>query len=273
MLAKFNETMEPLYMLLKEIEDIRLTAELLDPDIDSRVEAANHVYDGSFSQGKWADKRKGLGGPYGHLMGTMDGNFNVKIEDAAAAAAAASNLPKKEQPIWMVESTISGASTFESKGGAGGGGGKLVNGNHQSANHTSAAIIETLDLNSLNGIEFESEQSKEVLQAVLVNEGKHLDAERWSRLSKVFGFKEEEEPFDPLANPPPPVIEVKEEPMDGDWTIENVDFFETLPKINVSGQPVPISSLSDEHICLMSDHEKQDYIRVAQQIYSAFFDI
>lgn len=282
MLAKFNETMEPLYMLLKELDDIRYPPELLDPDIPTpQDQQANHVYDGSFAQGKWADKSKGLRGPYGAMMGLPDGPFNVKIEDAATAAAAASaaaNLPKKEQPIWMVESTISGASSFEAKGGNGAGsGGKLVNGNH----HPGANIIENLDLNSLNGIDLNSDEAKEVFQAILDCEGKQFDRftnERWSRLAKIFGIKSEEEPFDPLANPPPPppTIELKDDPMDDGWpsgSAEHVEFLETLPKVTVCGGPVSIGALTDEHISLMSDHEKQDYIRVAQQIYSSFFDI
>uniref|UniRef100_T1JQD5 Uncharacterized protein n=1 Tax=Tetranychus urticae TaxID=32264 RepID=T1JQD5_TETUR len=31
-LAKFNDQMEPLYMLLKEVEDIKIPADLLEPD-------------------------------------------------------------------------------------------------------------------------------------------------------------------------------------------------------------------------------------------------
>lgn len=254
MLAKFNETMEPLYMLLKEIEDIRLTADLLDPDIDSRVEQTNHVYDGTFSTGKWADKKKGLS-QFGHLLSNNNDNFNVKIEDTSSAQAAQSQQ-KKEQPIWMLESTIAGASNFELNKG------KLANGNAQ--NSASRSIIDTLEL-PLNG-EFGSDQAKEVLEILLSNE--KPNELKWSRLSNIFGFKNEDE-FDGI-----PVI--KEEPVDSmDWSdgIENVDFFETLPKIQVNGRSVSISKITDHHIESMSDQEKQEYIRTAQPIYSAFFDI
>ncbi|KAH9392418.1 General transcription factor IIE subunit 1 [Tyrophagus putrescentiae] len=266
MLAKFNETMEPLYMLLKKLDDIRYPKELLNPDIPTpQNQQANHVYDGSFAQGKWADKSKGLRGPYGAMMGLLDGPFNVKIEDAATAAvtaSAAANLPKKEQPIWMA------------KGGNGAGGSKLVNGNQHHHHHPGANIIENIDLNSLN-----SDETKEVFQAILDCEGKQFDRftnKRWVRLAKIFGIKNEWEPFDPLANLPPPTIELKDDPKDDDWpssSAEHVEFIETLPKVTVCGGQVSIGALTDKHISLMSDHEKHDYICVAQQIYSPFFDI
>ena len=243
-------------MLLKEIEDIRLTADLLDPDIDSRVEQANNAYDGTFSNGKWADKRKGLN-PFGNLLSNNIENFNVKIEDSATAQNAQIQ-PKKEQPIWMVESTISGANTFDSTTKN-----KLVNGNAQNA--SSRPIIDTLEL-PLNG-EFGSDQAKEVLEVLLNNE-KPNDL-KWTRLSKSFGFKNEDEFTIEMT-------QIKEEPCDTmDWSdgIENVDFFDSLPSVCVNGGQISMSKIIDADIEMMNDHEKQDYIRVAQQIYSAFFDI
>lgn len=244
--------MEPLYMLLKEIEDIRLSADLLDPDIDSRVEQANNVYDGTFSTGKWADKKKGIN-PYASLLTNDIQNFNVKIEDSSSTQNS-QNQPKKEQPIWMVESTISGASTFESAKN------KLVNGNVQ--NGSSRPIIDTLEF-PLSG-EYGSDQAKEVLELLLSFE-KPNDL-KWSKMSKYFGFKSEDE----LDSSP-----CKDEDDQMDWSdgIENVDFFDSLPQVKVNGYPVALSKITDSHIGQMNDHEKQDYTRIAQQIYSAFFDI
>ncbi|KAI2805465.1 hypothetical protein RDWZM_008727 [Blomia tropicalis] len=253
MLAKFNETMEPLYMLLKEIEDIRLTADLLDPDIDSRVEQPNQSYDGTFATGKWADKKKGLNS-FGNMLTNDIQNFNVKIEDSSTAQNA-QNQPKKEQPIWMVESTISGANTFESTK-------KSTNGNITST--ASRPIIDTLEL-PLNG-EFGSDQAKEVLEVLLSCE-KPNDM-RWSKISKLFGFKNEDE-----FETSPTTNDEDNNKMDWNDGIENVDFFNSLPTIQVKGGPLLLSNVNDSHIEMMSDYEKQDYIRIAQQIYSAFFDI
>ncbi|KAH7646381.1 transcription factor iie-like protein [Dermatophagoides farinae] len=161
MLAKFNETMEPLYMLLKEIEDIRLTAELLDPDIDSRIEQPQQNYDGTFSTGKWSDKNKGL---FGHAMANMN-HFNVKIDDTDSSNNS-QNQPKKEQPIWMMESTISGAAN--SMGIENGGKmNKMVNGNAMNTSANTRPLIDTIDLPS-SLIELSSEQAKEVLEISII---------------------------------------------------------------------------------------------------------
>lgn len=248
MLAKFNETMEPLYMLLKEIEDIRLSSELLDPDIDSRIEQTNNVYDGTFATGKWADKRKGLNQMNPGLLGNHIQNFNVKIEDSLSPAQD-QNQVKKEQPIWMVESTISGASSFDAFKN------KVVNGNGPSPNQK--PLIDTLELPS-NG-EFSSEQAKEVLELLLSFE-KPNDP-RWLKLARYFGFTI----FDGEAT-------VDTELDTTDATIQSIDLFDST-LIQVKNCHIPLSQISDEHILMMNEQEKQDYVRIAQQIYSNIFDI
>nr|XP_046920038.1 LOW QUALITY PROTEIN: general transcription factor IIE subunit 1-like [Dermatophagoides farinae] len=261
MLAKFNETMEPLYMLLKEIEDIRLTAELLDPDIDSRIEQPQQNYDGTFSTGKWSDKNKGL---FGHAMANMN-HFNVKIDDTDSSNNS-QNQPKKEQPIWMMESTISGAAN--SMGIENGGKmNKMVNGNAMNTSANTRPLIDTIDLPS-SLIELSSEQAKEVLEILLSYE-KPNDP-RWFRICKYFGFANDPDDEGVDFN------DMNDDPMNqnGNNNI-NVDmnFFNHLPFIRVNGHLVSLIDLSDEHIVKMNDMEKQDYIRTAQQLYATVFDI
>lgn len=247
MLAKFNETMEPLYVLLKEIEDIRLTPDLLDPDIDSRIEQ-NQVYDGTFATGKWADKKKGSM-PYGLLSGDNK-NFNVKIEDSSSDAQA-QNQTKKEAPVWMMESTISGASNFDKNRAS-----NVTNG-------MSKPIIDTLDL-PMNE-EFSSEKAKEVLETLL-NWEKPNEL-KWHQISKFFGFVSDMDvpvDSDPSQEPPPPV-DMNE--------IDNIDFFQSLPMVRVNNCLVPLSKVDDDCILMMSEMEKQEYVNIAQQIYAAMFDI
>lgn len=255
MLANFNETMEPLYMLLKEIEDIRLTTDLLDPDIDSRIEQANNVYDGSFATGKWADKKKGLNQPYSNLMMNDIQNFNVKIEDSSTTPQI-QNLPKKEQPIWMIESTISGANSFENIPSKN----KLMNGNIQNSNVR--PILDTLELPS-NG-EFSTDQAKEILELLLSFE--KPNELKWLKIAKIFGFKNEDE-----------FVKMEDDDENDETVftdgIENVDFFNSLPLVRVNNCLLQMSQIEDDHILLMSEQEKQDYIRIAQQIYSTIFDI
>ena len=262
MLAKFNETMEPLYMLLKEIEDIRLTAELLDPDIDSRIEQPQQNYDGTFSTGKWSDKNKGL---FGHAMANMN-HFNVKIDDTDSSNNS-QNQPKKEQPIWMMESTISGAAN--SMGIENGGKmNKMVNGNAMNTSANTRPLIDTIDLPS-SLIELSSEQAKEVLEILLSYE-KPNDP-RWFRICKYFGFANDPDDDGVDFN------DMNDDPMNQNGNNNNINvdmnFFNRLPFIRVNGHLVSLIDLSDEHIVKMNDMEKQDYIRTAQQLYATVFDI
>ncbi|OTF75368.1 Transcription factor IIE-like protein [Euroglyphus maynei] len=258
MLAKFNETMEPLYMLLKEIEDIRLTAELLDPDIDSRIEQPQQNYDGSFSTGKWSDKKKGL---FGNAMANLN-HFNVKIDEADSLNNN-QNQPKKEQPIWMMESTISGATN--SMGIENGGRmNKMVNGNATNSMGNTRPLIDTIELPSSIS-ELTSEQAKEVLEILLSYE-KPNDP-RWFRICKYFGFTND-------PNDEGIVLNEMDDDMENlnDMNVD-MDFFNCLPYIHVNGCPVSLMLLNDEHILQMNEMEKREYIRIAQQLYVTIFDI
>ncbi|UXI17190.1 hypothetical protein NH340_JMT03133 [Sarcoptes scabiei] len=239
MLAKFNETMEPLYMLLKEIEDIRLTSELLDPDIDSRTEkSSNNDYDASFSSGKWSDKNKGLN-PF--IMNNNLNNFNVKIEDNDTSLV--TNQPKKEQPIWMMESTIAGASTVD------GGKSKLSNGSTNVR-----PLIDTIDLPTNS--ELSTEEAKEILEVLLLNE--KPDDYRWAKICEYFGF----EPSEELLN-----VKLEIEEIDSTFSPLN------LPCVHVNGSLIPIAKINDKHIVQMKEYEKQEYIHIAQKIYMEVFDM
>lgn len=242
--------MAPLYLLLKDIEDIRLTADLLDPDIDSRVVQANQTYDGSFSTGKWADKKKGLIGPYASMLN--DNNFNVKIEDASTTTPAQVQ-PKKEQPIWMMESTIAGANSVDNSVAN-----KMVNGDVQI--QSSTATVDPLEL-PLNE-EFASEQAKELLE--LLQKYETSNETRWRRWAKYFGFKIEDD-YE--------VVPIKEEMPDESITMIDADYYSTLPKVKVAGSLLSMTEIEDRHILMMSDFEKNEYIKIAQTIYSSIFDI
>lgn len=254
MLAKFNETMEPLYMLLKEIEDIRLTAELLDPDIDSRIEQSNNNYDGSFSTGKWSDKKKGLNA-FGNSLNNMN-NFNVKINDTNSSSL--QNQTKKEQPVWMLESTISGNNNIDNSKN------KISIGNV--VNSATRPLIGTIEL-PINS-ELSSDQAKEVLESLLLFE-KPNDP-RWFKMAKYFGFHNNADNNDDGM-----INNIKEE-YEQDELME-IDyaqhFINNLPLIKVNNCIISLMNISDEHILIMNEFERQEYIRIAQKIYSAVLDM
>lgn len=98
LLAKFNEQLEHLYMLLREVEDIKLAPEILEPEpvdismirgIDKKANAAH------FGQ-EWS-------GEATRKAGFLVDEARV---DITIGEESNSTVNRKEQPIWMTESTV-----------------------------------------------------------------------------------------------------------------------------------------------------------------------
>lgn len=98
MLAKFNEQLQPLYDLLREVEGIKLSPEILEPepvDIDTirgiirpNEHGVGEVWSGEASRG---------------------GGFAVeetRVDITIGESDTTDTIQKKERPIWMVESTV-----------------------------------------------------------------------------------------------------------------------------------------------------------------------
>lgn len=98
MLAKFNEQLQPLYDLLREVEGIKLSPEILEPepvDIDTirgiirpNEHGVGEVWSGEASRG---------------------GGFAVeetRVDITIGESDTTDTILKKERPIWMVESTV-----------------------------------------------------------------------------------------------------------------------------------------------------------------------
>ncbi|KAG7299410.1 hypothetical protein JYU34_016362 [Plutella xylostella] len=105
LMAKFNEQLEPLYILLREVEGIKLAPEILEPEpvdintirgLTSKTMAARPP--GMEWSGE-ATRSQGL------AVEETRVDISIGEEDAGADA---SKL-RKERPVWMVESTIVGA--------------------------------------------------------------------------------------------------------------------------------------------------------------------
>ncbi len=99
MLAKFNDQMEPLYMLLKEVEDIKIPADLLEPD---PIEVNGSTIKVTTSEGfegmdKWKTKDKS------QFDSVMIKETSIKIEKDGEAVE---EVVKKEQPPWSAEVSV-----------------------------------------------------------------------------------------------------------------------------------------------------------------------
>lgn len=99
LLAKFNEQLEPLYILLREVEGIKLAPEVLEPEpVDiSTIRGLDRKY---FNQ------------PHESWSGEATRNAGFMVEEARVdvtigdEGVSAASTAKKEAPIWMIESTV-----------------------------------------------------------------------------------------------------------------------------------------------------------------------
>lgn len=100
MLAKFNEQLQPLYDLLREVEGIKLAPEVLEPqpvDIDV-IRGLIKPNDGQGNMGVWSGEATRNSSGFAVEETRVDITIGDEIKDTSA--------PKKEQPIWLTESTI-----------------------------------------------------------------------------------------------------------------------------------------------------------------------
>lgn len=108
LLAKFNDQLQPLYDLLREVEDIKLSPECLEPepvDIDS-IRGTN----------KHSNRALGNNGnePW---SGEATRNQGFAVEEARVDVTIGSNnavdaVKSKDRPVWMTESTIVGSDAI-----------------------------------------------------------------------------------------------------------------------------------------------------------------
>uniref|UniRef100_A0A8C5LUZ3 General transcription factor IIE subunit 1 n=1 Tax=Leptobrachium leishanense TaxID=445787 RepID=A0A8C5LUZ3_9ANUR len=109
-LAKFNEQIEPIFVLLKETEDIVLPCELLEPpptDISELVgslepQSNTPVLDLQGQCGRWANRNSSISNLY-----VQNVTINVRENDLKKKG----KEKVKEQPIWMKESTVQAVPT------------------------------------------------------------------------------------------------------------------------------------------------------------------
>lgn len=98
LLAKFNEQLEPLYILLREVEGIKLAPEVLEPEpVD-------------ISTIRGIDKKLSMTNPGQEWSGEATRKSGFLVEetrvDITIGEESNSTVNRKEQPIWMTESTV-----------------------------------------------------------------------------------------------------------------------------------------------------------------------
>lgn len=243
LLAKFNSQLEPLFVLLREVEGIKLAPELLEPepvDLSTILGTDKKKDQGSGNSKQWS-------GEATRNMGfiTDDTKVNVMVGDDAIKEAA---TVIKERPVWMTESTIIT--------------------NDESSSHASVVKEELMDTS-----ESPAQGSDDIMSVLLQHEkrgqgGKgggggvakeQSDSEDSdSDLKQMMREASQSESF----------VNENEETMNS----EDEDDDDEIPVISVGSQKIAISDIDDKIISEMTPQEKQLYIQVYQEYYSSIYD-
>ncbi|XP_054153299.1 general transcription factor IIE subunit 1-like [Oppia nitens] len=269
LVAKFNQTMEPLWLLLKDVEDIRLSNDLLEPEIqvssESGPQTQNNNSNNSMAGRQWTDKNRAINSEYENSVLNDHKNYMVKIEDSntdEANGSADQHLvrAKKEQPSWMLESTVSNINNTINLNSNNDTSITISTTSKTSNKFSSKSMSNLIQTNSFEN----NEPSKEILETLLIHE--KTENNNSSAVSMLLN-----ETTNHLTNSYNNNIDNNEEEIMSEEEEEDND--NQQPIIIVGNQTIPLSEVNDEIISQMTDEERDEYIRLSQQVYAHMYDI
>ncbi|XP_068124796.1 general transcription factor IIE subunit 1-like isoform X2 [Hyperolius riggenbachi] len=243
LLAKFNEQIEPIFMLLRETEDIVLPSELLEPQPTEIPElagsyeqsAACAVMDLEGHQGKWANKSSSEGNMYVQ---------NVTINVREPEVKKTKDKKGKEQPVWMKESTVYEPQPCLSD----------------------TFTPEEPEVTDENANKKENGADNEVIRTLLIHEMKSGSGPTQTQISKSDSESDTSESDEEKKRTKPPVINPSS---NAEEEAEAED-----PVVMVSGQPHIYSEVSQNPmlVSFMTDEEREAYIKIGQQMFQSVFE-
>ncbi|XP_053314976.1 general transcription factor IIE subunit 1-like [Spea bombifrons] len=247
LLATFNEQIEPIFVLLRETEDIVLPCDLLEPpptDIpgltDIVEQQPNAVFmDPEGQYGKWANRSSYVGNLYVQSV-----TINVNEPELKKKGK---EKKVKEQPVWMKVSTVHTAPQEEM--------------NTSLPQSDPVTPDENANMN-------ESCADNEVIRTLLIHEMKSASGPAATPFPKsdsesdTSESDEEKKRAKPRVAQPSSSAEQEEES-------ETVD-----PVVMVGGQPHVYSEVSQnpELVSFMTDEEREVYIQVGQKMFQSAFE-
>ncbi|KAF3427762.1 hypothetical protein E2986_05285 [Frieseomelitta varia] len=245
LLAKFNEQLEPLYILLREVEGIKLAPEVLEPEpvdintikgIDTRkpssLRAPGEQWSGEATRSS-----------SGFMV--EDTRVDVTIGDDSIDDNAASR--RKERPIWMMESTVINADSQPDG----------VNAQENILDKAAATATNTTTTNNKQG---------EDIMSVLLAHEKKGGTNSTAAIKSVLP----QESSDSSDNE-----EVAEMQAIDTGEVETMDSEDEdlVPTVTVAGKTVAIADVNDALIAEMTPVEKEAYIQTYQEYYSHIYKI
>ncbi|CAH2236979.1 general transcription factor IIE subunit 1 [Pararge aegeria] len=245
LLAKFNEQLETLYILLREVEGIKLAPEILEPepvDINTIRGLTSKQPLNRPSGDQWsgeATRNQGLA--------VEETRVDVTIGDADNASDSATQ--RKERPVWMVESTI-------------------VTNDQGDSVHSTDAALEKAASNAANTKTTGKEKNDDIMSVLLAHEKQNTGNTAVNTLKGA-----EPDSSDSSDNESKDPYKLKDElAAVAEMESEDSEVEDNAPTVLVNGKPVSLTSVDDDVIARMSPTEKETYIQVYQEYYSHMYD-
>ncbi|XP_013804927.1 general transcription factor IIE subunit 1-like [Apteryx mantelli] len=248
LLARFNEQIEPIFLLLRETEDIVLPYELLEPQpteipelsesFDPKV--CSRMLESSTRPEKWANKSSSFGNMYIQ-------NLVIDVQDSEPKKKTREKVTK-EQPIWMSQSTVEGATAAT---------------NNTAGVHTFEEIEESGK---------ETVTDSEIIKTLLIHESKSSSGTEPAPLVKSKLPESESDTSESEEDAKQSRTEVMK--VDGS-NFEQEEEQETLdPILMVAGQPHSYGEVNEnpELVFLMTNEEREAYIKVGQEMFQSVFE-
>ncbi|NXL44244.1 T2EA factor, partial [Podilymbus podiceps] len=249
LLAKFNEQIEPIFVLLRETEDIVLPYDLLEPQpteipelsesFDQKV--GSSVLESHSRPEKWANKSSSSGNMY-----TQSVVIDVQDSEPKKKRGKAT----KEQPIWMTQSTVERATAATDNS-------YCVLGVNASE-ETKESVTETVT-------------DSEIITTLLIHESKSSSSTDQAPAvrSKLPASGSDTSETEEDAKPSQAGMKVAGSNFEREEEQEREG-----PILMVAGQPRSYSEVSEnpELVSLMTDEEREAYIKVGQEMFQAVFE-
>ncbi|XP_062584102.1 general transcription factor IIE subunit 1-like [Saccostrea cucullata] len=233
LLAKFNEQIQPVFDLLQKCDDIKLAPELLEPEPTDLNRVHNRSHSSKTSN---ADRNVWSGDKNRSTNYNLGSDATVTISMGGEGETKKSEAVK-EVPIWMSQSTVEGGQD-ESRS-------SFIN------EESKPAHLEAANRSAVNS---------EIETLLYIHEkkggapGGSLPGQRNDSSSSD---SEEETPkiSAPSHN-----------------TVEEMESEEEDTMVTVAGRKVPLHEVTDEMVAKMTPEEKEDYIRLGQELYQNMYE-
>ncbi|XP_040276477.1 general transcription factor IIE subunit 1-like [Bufo bufo] len=247
LLAKFNEQIAPIFVLLQETEDIVLPCELLEPPPTYIPELANSceqssdvpMVDMQGLQGRWANRTSS-----GDNMYVQNVTINVRETEVRKVK----EKKGKEQPVWMKESTVSVTEDQPAEIKA----------------DLPFEEPETVDENANK----DRGNDNEVIRTLLIHEMKSGSLPTVTKIAKSDSESDTSESDEEKKHTK--LAEGKSTSSAGlEEEAENDD-----PVVMVGGQPHIYSEVSQNPglVSFMTDEEREAYIKIGQQMFQSVYE-